>query len=99
MRGWDSSSAGWELSHSLRSGILGSVRFTPAEKDAISVAGKPPATGALAGIYLLATLILCIGIGLLGGWVAGHLLAGGAVGAAIGIPSSFYYVYRTFNDL
>ena len=63
------------------------------------MAGKPAASGALAGIYLLATLVLFTGIGLGVGWVAGHPGAGAAVGAAIGIPSSFYLVYRKYRDL
>jgi hypothetical protein len=63
------------------------------------VAGKPAASGALAGIYLLSALVLCTGIGLGGGWVAGHVAAGAALGAAVGIPLSFYLVYRRFRDL
>jgi hypothetical protein len=63
------------------------------------VAGKPAASGALAGIYLLAALVLFTGIGLGVGWVAGHPGVGAAVGAAIGIPASFYLVYRTYRDL
>jgi hypothetical protein len=63
------------------------------------VAGKPAASGALAGIYLLSALVLCTGAGLGGGWVAGHAAAGAAVGAVVGIPTSFYLVYRRFRDL
>jgi hypothetical protein len=50
-------------------------------------------------MYLLATLVLCTGIGLGGGWVAGHPAAGAAVGTVVGVPSSFYFVYRKYRDL
>jgi hypothetical protein len=63
------------------------------------VAGKPAASGALAGIYLLSALVLCTGIGLGGGWVTGHKAAGAGVGAAVGFPLGFLLVYRRFRDL
>jgi len=63
------------------------------------VAGHPAASGALAGFYLLAVLVLSIGIGLAAGWVVGHAAAGAAVGAVVGIPASFYLVYRRYRDL
>jgi hypothetical protein len=63
------------------------------------VAGEPAASGALAGFFLLAVLVLLIGIGLGVGWVVGHAAAGAAVGAVIGIPASFYLVYRRYRDL
>ena len=63
------------------------------------MAGKPAASGALAGIYLLTALALCIGIGLGVGWAIGHKAAGAAVGAVVGIPTSFFLVYRQYRDL
>ena len=53
----------------------------------------------MAGIQLLVTLIVCVASGLGLGWVAGSPAAGAAVGAVIGIPASFYLVYRTYRDL
>ena len=63
------------------------------------MAGKPAASGATAGIYLLAALALFVGIGLGVGWLAGAPAVGGAIGAALGVPSSFYLVYRRFRDI
>jgi hypothetical protein len=53
----------------------------------------------MAGIQLLATLIVCVGSGFGIGWVAGSPAVGAAVGAVIGIPASFYLVYRTYRDI
>lgn len=63
------------------------------------MAGKPAASGALAGFFLLTVLVLCIAIGFGVGWAIGHRAAGAAVGALIGIPTSFYLVYRQYRDL
>ena len=71
---------------------------TTVDEDATHTAGKPAASGAMAGIYLLAALALFVGIGLGVGWLAGAP-AGGAIGAALGVPFSFYLVYRRFRDL
>ena len=44
---------------------------TTLDEDATHTAGKPAASGATAGIYLLAALALFVGIGLGAGWLAG----------------------------
>jgi hypothetical protein len=75
------------------------ARSTVRPKDRIDTAGKPAASGATAGITLLAALIFCVGSGLGIGWAAGSPAVGAAVGAVIGIPASFYLVYRTYRDL
>jgi hypothetical protein len=53
----------------------------------------------MAGIYLLAALALHVGTGLGVGWLAGAPAIGGAIGAALGVPVSFYLVYRRFRDI
>jgi hypothetical protein len=53
----------------------------------------------LAGFYLLAALAVCVGIGLLIGWAVGAPVAGAVGGAVVGVPSSFYLVYREYRDL
>jgi hypothetical protein len=53
----------------------------------------------MAGIELLAALLVCVGSGLGIGWLMGSPAAGAVVGAVIGIPLSFYLVYRTYRDL
>jgi hypothetical protein len=63
------------------------------------VAGKPVASGATAGIFLLSALVVFAGAGLVVGWAIGYPIAGGAAGAMIGIPVSFYLVYRRYRDL
>lgn len=60
---------------------------------------RPAASAALAGIFLLAALVLCAGLGLGAGWLVGSTLGGAAVGFAIGVPLSFYLVYRTYRDI
>ena len=69
------------------------------DEDTTHTAGKPAASGATAGIYLLAALALCVGIGLGVGWLAGAPAVGGAIGLAIGVPFSFYLVYRRFRNI
>jgi hypothetical protein len=63
------------------------------------VAGKPVGAGATAGIFLLTALVVCVGVGLVVGWAVGYPVAGGVCGAVIGIPFSFYLVYRQYRDL
>lgn len=63
------------------------------------MAGKPVASGATAGIFLLSALVVFTGVGLVVGWAIGLPVAGGAVGAVVGIPVSFYLVYRRYRDL
>jgi hypothetical protein len=53
----------------------------------------------MAGIYLFSALVLFAVVGLAGGWVAGHPAAGAAIGTAIGIPISFYFIYRLYRDI
>jgi membrane protein implicated in regulation of membrane protease activity len=60
---------------------------------------RPTARAAGAGMYLLAALIVCAALGLGAGWLAGNALAGAAVGFAIGVPLSFYLVYRQYRDI
>jgi hypothetical protein len=60
---------------------------------------RPAARAAGAGMYLLAALIVCAALGLGAGWLAGNALAGAAVGLAIGVPLSFYLVYRQYRDI
>jgi 4-hydroxybenzoate polyprenyltransferase len=60
---------------------------------------RPAASGALAGFFLLAALIVCVGSGLGLGWLAGHVAAGAVAGAVVGIPLSFYLVYRQYRDI
>jgi hypothetical protein len=50
-------------------------------------------------MFLLAALILCAVLGLGAGWLAGNALAGAAAGFAIGVPLSFYLVYRQYRDI
>jgi hypothetical protein len=50
-------------------------------------------------MFLLGALVLCVGLGVAVGWLGGNPLVGGAVGAAIGIPLSFYLVYRRYRDI
>jgi len=50
-------------------------------------------------MFLLAALIVCAILGLGAGWLAGNALAGAAVGFAIGVPLSFYLVYREYRDI
>jgi hypothetical protein len=40
-----------------------------------------------------------VGIGLGAGWLAGAPAIGGAIGAVLGVPFSFYLVYRRFRDI
>jgi hypothetical protein len=60
---------------------------------------RPAATAGLAGMYLLAALILFVGLGLGAGWLLGSPAAGAIVGVVLGVPVSFYLVYRKYRDL
>lgn len=60
---------------------------------------RPAASAATAGMFLLAALLVCAGLGLGVGWLVGSTLAGAAVGLVIGVPLSFYLVYRTYRDI
>ncbi len=62
-------------------------------------ARRPAATAVFAGLYLLSALLFCVGVGLGLGWLAGSIVAGGVGGAVIGIPLSFYLVYREYRDI
>ena len=62
-------------------------------------ARRPAATAVFAGFYLLAALLGCVGAGLALGWLAGSVVIGGVVGSLIGIPLSFYLVYREYRDI
>jgi hypothetical protein len=60
---------------------------------------RPAASAAGAGFYLLVALILCVGLGLGAGWLLGNVLVGAAVGFVIGVPLSFYLVYRQYREI
>ena len=60
---------------------------------------RPAASAAFAGIYLLAALLTCVGLGVGAGWLAGSPRLGAIVGAAAGVPISFYLVYRQYRDI
>jgi hypothetical protein len=60
---------------------------------------RPAASAATAGIYLLAALLVCAGLGLGAGRLVGNTLAGAAVGFVIGVPLSFFLVYRQYRDI
>ena len=60
---------------------------------------RPAGTAGLAGMYLLAALILFVGLGLGAGWLFGSLAAGAIVGVVSGVPVSFYLVYRQYRNL
>ncbi len=60
---------------------------------------QPAAAGALAGFFLLAALLVCVGLGLALGWAAGSTVAGGVAGAVVGVPLSFYLLARQYRNL
>jgi hypothetical protein len=60
---------------------------------------RPGASAAGAGFYLLATLLLCVGLGLGAGWLLGSPTIGAVIGAVAGVPLSFYMVYRRYRDI
>lgn len=60
---------------------------------------RPAASAALAGIYLLAALVTCAALGLGIGWLAGSPTVGVIAGAVVGIPVSFYLVYRQYRNI
>jgi hypothetical protein len=60
---------------------------------------RPAASAATAGMFLLAALLLCVGLGLGAGWLVGSVVGGAAAGFVIGIPLSFYLVYRQYRDI
>ena len=60
---------------------------------------RPAASAATAGMTLLAALITGAALGLGVGWLAGYALTGAVIGFVIGIPCSFYLVYRRYRDI
>jgi 4-hydroxybenzoate polyprenyltransferase len=60
---------------------------------------RPGASAAGAGIFLLSSLLVCVGLGLGAGWLLGSPTVGAIIGAVAGIPLSFYMVYRRYRDI
>lgn len=60
---------------------------------------RPAASAATAGMFLLAALIVCIGLGLGVGWFVGNIVVGALIGVVFGVPLSFYLVYRQYRDI
>jgi hypothetical protein len=60
---------------------------------------RPDASAAGAGMFLLAALLLCVGLGLGAGWLLGSPAVGAVIGAVVGVPLSFYVVYRRYRDI
>jgi Na+/glutamate symporter len=50
-------------------------------------------------MFLLAALITCAAAGLGIGWLAGSPTVGVIAGGMVGIPVSFYLVYRQYRDI
>jgi F0F1-type ATP synthase assembly protein I len=59
---------------------------------------RPAASAATAGIYLLVALVTCVALGFGAGSLLGASPVGAVVGAVVGIPVSFYLVYRQYRD-
>jgi hypothetical protein len=60
---------------------------------------RPAASAATAGMFLLAALIVCIGLGLGVGYLVGNIVVGALIGVVFGVPLSFYLVYRQYRDI
>ena len=61
---------------------------------------RPAARAAGAGMFLLAALIVCAGLGLGAGWLLrAARWQERSVGFVIGVPLSFYLVYRQYRDI
>lgn len=60
---------------------------------------RPAPAAALAGFYLLAAIVTCVGIGLGVGWLLGAPAVGAVIGAVVGLPLSFYLVYQRYKDI
>jgi len=60
---------------------------------------RPATSAALAGFYLLAAIVTCVGIGFGAGWLLGAPLVGAVIGGVIGLPISFYLVYQRYKDI
>lgn len=52
-----------------------------------------------AGGLLLAVLVLCVGVGVLVGWVAGSTGIGALIGAVFGILGGILAVYRRYRGV
>jgi len=50
-------------------------------------------------MFLLAAMVLLVGIGLGAGWLLGAPAIGAGIGALIGVPLSLYLVYRIYRDI
>jgi hypothetical protein len=50
-----------------------------------------------AGALLATVTAVCLGIGVLVGWAAGHVGPGLIVGGVVGIPLGIYVVYRRYR--
>jgi len=52
-----------------------------------------------AGGLLLAVLVLCVGVGVLLGWIAGSPAIGILIGAVAGILGGIFAVYRRYRGV
>lgn len=52
-----------------------------------------------AGAVLLGTTVAGIGLGALGGWIAGAWPIGALIGAILGIPAGIFAVYRRYRGV
>jgi hypothetical protein len=61
-------------------------------------AGRQSFPPAEAGAVLVTVTLVCLGVGALIGWSAGHLGIGILVGAVIGVPLGVGGVYYRYRD-
>jgi hypothetical protein len=60
---------------------------------------KPTARGAVAGSYLLGTLLLCAAVGFGAGALVGAPVLMGLLGLFVGVPAGIVVVRQRFEDL
>lgn len=74
-------------------------RERPEPKPLPVTTTKPTARAAVAGSYLLGTLLLCAAIGMGLGALVGVPVLMGLVGMFVGVPAGIVVVRRRFEDL